>query len=211
MTRHFDYYPRWCSADNWSVGSSAPVVSRWLWNGNRTFLKVASMVVSWWIVTFLSSARTWKKFYLLSCHTPIEARSFNLWDTVADAYTQQGPCIVTLSTTDRTPIVIQLYLRSQIGLWEKYYYAPVFDITQLVFFWCWVYKYCCLVYRTVWCGDKVWSANCARKMCTATDTLQCHKINLRWIWTQTHGTGVFSDFTLKLSAKGNCHCPGFDC
>ena len=29
-----------------SVGSSVPVVSRWLWPGNRTFLEVASMVLS---------------------------------------------------------------------------------------------------------------------------------------------------------------------
>ena len=26
------------------------------------------------------------------------------------------------------------------------------------------YKYCCSVYGTVWCGDKVWSANCTRTM-----------------------------------------------
>ena len=30
--------------DNQTEGSSAPVVSRWLWPGNRTFLEVASMV-----------------------------------------------------------------------------------------------------------------------------------------------------------------------
>ena len=37
---------RWCSGDNQSVGSSVPVVSRWLWPGNRIFLEVASMVDS---------------------------------------------------------------------------------------------------------------------------------------------------------------------
>ena len=40
--------------DNQSVGSSAPVVTGWLWPGNRTFLEVASMVVSWWKVAFCS-------------------------------------------------------------------------------------------------------------------------------------------------------------
>ena len=36
---------------------------------------------------------------------------------------------VSLSPTERTPFTIQLYLRSRIGLWEKYYYALlVFDI-----------------------------------------------------------------------------------
>ena len=30
--------------------SSVPVVSRWLWPGSTTFLEVASMVVTWWIV-----------------------------------------------------------------------------------------------------------------------------------------------------------------
>ena len=38
-----------------SEGSSATVVSRWFWPGNRTFLEVNSMVVSWWIVAFLPS------------------------------------------------------------------------------------------------------------------------------------------------------------
>ena len=32
--------------------SSAPVVSRCLGPGSRTFLKVAGMVVTWWIVAF---------------------------------------------------------------------------------------------------------------------------------------------------------------
>ena len=35
----------WHSGDNQSVGSSAPVVSRWLWPGNMTFLEVDTMVV----------------------------------------------------------------------------------------------------------------------------------------------------------------------
>ena len=32
-------------------------VSRWLGLGNRIFLEVASMVVTWWIVTFLASEK----------------------------------------------------------------------------------------------------------------------------------------------------------
>ena len=36
-----------------SEGSSVPMVSKWLWPGNRTFLEVASMVVTWRIVAFL--------------------------------------------------------------------------------------------------------------------------------------------------------------
>ena len=43
------------SGDNQSVRSSVPVVSRWLWPGNRTFLEVASMMVTWWIVAFVAS------------------------------------------------------------------------------------------------------------------------------------------------------------
>ena len=38
-----------------SVGWSIPVVSRWLWPVSRTFLGVASMVVTRWIVFFLCS------------------------------------------------------------------------------------------------------------------------------------------------------------
>ena len=52
---HFDYHPSTSECGNKSEGSSAPVVSRWLWPGNRTFLEVASMVTTWWILAFLSS------------------------------------------------------------------------------------------------------------------------------------------------------------
>ena len=31
------------------------MVSKWLWPGNRTFIEVASMVVTWWTVAFLCS------------------------------------------------------------------------------------------------------------------------------------------------------------
>ena len=44
-----------------SGGSSAPVVSRWLWPGNGTFSKVVSMVITWWIVPFSRSAITAKQ------------------------------------------------------------------------------------------------------------------------------------------------------
>ena len=76
------------------------------------------------------------------------------------------------SPTERTPIVLQLSLRSQIGLWEKIYYAP-FDKLCTIFFWCGVYKYCCLVYGTVWCGDEVRSANCARTVIRIIQTVEC--------------------------------------
>ena len=56
MTRHFNYHPCWHSGNNQSVGSSVPVVSRWLGPESRTFLEVASMVVTWSIVAFLRSA-----------------------------------------------------------------------------------------------------------------------------------------------------------
>ena len=51
MTLHLNYHPCWCSADNQSAGHQY----RWLWPGNRTFLEVASMVVTWWIVSFWCS------------------------------------------------------------------------------------------------------------------------------------------------------------
>ena len=41
--------------DNYSEGSLVPVVSRSLGPGNRIFLEVTSMVVTWWIVAFLHS------------------------------------------------------------------------------------------------------------------------------------------------------------
>ena len=39
----------WCSGDSHSVGSSAPIISRLLGTGNKTFSEVASMVVTWWM------------------------------------------------------------------------------------------------------------------------------------------------------------------
>ena len=35
-----------------SFRSSVLMVSRWLWPGNRTFLKVAGVVATWWIIPF---------------------------------------------------------------------------------------------------------------------------------------------------------------
>ena len=52
MTWHFDYCPSTSEGDNQSVRSSVPVVTRWLGPGNRTFLEVASMVVTWCILVF---------------------------------------------------------------------------------------------------------------------------------------------------------------
>ena len=55
MTLHFDYCPIASERDNYSEGSSVPVVRRWVWSGNRTFQKVASLMVTFWIVAFLHS------------------------------------------------------------------------------------------------------------------------------------------------------------
>ena len=49
-----------------SVGSSAPVVSRWIRPGNRTFLEVASVVITWWIVAFLSGAMSLQSLLMTS-------------------------------------------------------------------------------------------------------------------------------------------------
>ena len=47
-----------------SEGSSVPVVSRWLWSGNRTLLKMDSMVLSWWIVGFFLPSDVMDDTYL---------------------------------------------------------------------------------------------------------------------------------------------------
>ena len=52
---YFNYHPCWHPGDNQCVRSSVTAVTRWLWPGNRTFLEVASMVVTWWIVAFFLS------------------------------------------------------------------------------------------------------------------------------------------------------------
>ena len=42
---------------------------------------------------------------------------------------QPGGGVRSLSLTERTPIILQLYPRSRIGFWEKYYNALI-DITH---------------------------------------------------------------------------------
>ena len=51
ITWHFVYCPS-ASEGKWRVIS---MVSRWLWPGNRTYLELVSMVVTWWIVACLPS------------------------------------------------------------------------------------------------------------------------------------------------------------
>ena len=66
ITLHFNYHPCWHSGNNQSVGSSALVGSRWLWPGNSTFLEVASMMVTWYVVAFLRTAM----------EVPVQKKSF---------------------------------------------------------------------------------------------------------------------------------------
>ena len=49
-----NYHPCCRLGHNQSVGSSVPVVSRWLGPGNRTFVEMASMVVTGWLVAFFA-------------------------------------------------------------------------------------------------------------------------------------------------------------
>ena len=66
----------WCSGNNQSVGSLLPVVSRWLWPGNRPFSEVASMVVTWWVVAFLHSDGCDCVHYILPGELPCWLNSY---------------------------------------------------------------------------------------------------------------------------------------
>ena len=86
MTRCFNNHLRLCSGDNEHVGLSVLVVSRWLWPGNRTFLEVASIVVTWWIVAFLAvtasmnsvQGRWGKGAVALNCFLPISHHGISI-------------------------------------------------------------------------------------------------------------------------------------
>ena len=67
-----------------------------------------------------------------------------------------------LSPTERTVIVIQLCLRSRLGLWKNITMRSLISHTS--FFQCGVYKYCWSGYETVWCQDEIRGANYARTM-----------------------------------------------
>ena len=103
MTLHFNYHTRWHSGDNQSVESSALVVSRWLWPGSRTFLEVASMVVSWWIVAFLCSGTSWNNVavheFCLYC-TDVYFSSLCVWFEY----------IVQLKTESNCPEVLEYWV-----------------------------------------------------------------------------------------------------
>ena len=74
------------TTDNQSEGSSVPVVSRWLWPGDRTFLELASMVVTWWRVAFC--AQCWRE------HGKCFQHIHSSIQTASDAIEQfsQTPC-----------------------------------------------------------------------------------------------------------------------
>ena len=57
--------------DNQSVKLSVPVVIRWLWPRNITFLEVASMVVTRWIVTFCAEIAIIKTMKITACYIGI--------------------------------------------------------------------------------------------------------------------------------------------
>ena len=71
----FNFVPIYCwrSSDNPSVRSSVPVVSKWLWPGNRTFSEVASMVGTWWILAFFAQ---WHIHNSILAHPHALIRSF---------------------------------------------------------------------------------------------------------------------------------------
>ena len=99
MTRQYNHRwspSHWRSGDNQSVGSSTPVVSRWLWPGNRTFLEVVSMVVSWWIAAFLPS-------HIFSSVTPYFSKTFYIHQYTRTIYVDQ-------------PLHVHLFVWSQLLL-----------------------------------------------------------------------------------------------
>ena len=65
-------FTRWCLGDNQSVGSSVPVVSRWLWPGNRTFLEV----LTWWLPGGLCGFCLF--FWVFLCSEGPNCRSWSL-------------------------------------------------------------------------------------------------------------------------------------
>ena len=55
MTRHFDYCPSASEADNQSVRSSVPVVSRCFLGGYNVKLYISRGRLAWWLLAFLHS------------------------------------------------------------------------------------------------------------------------------------------------------------
>ena len=98
MTLHFNYHPHWSLGDNQSIRSSAPVVSRCLWPGNKTFLEVASMVVTWWIVVCSCSGST-----IEFKHEPALSSSLS-------------SCISFNKAADKTFIFLSLLFRAHPGI-----------------------------------------------------------------------------------------------
>ena len=92
---------------------------RWLWHGNRTFLEVASVVITWWIVGFLRSEKYFGHvsdcwlFQVWECFTPDKQRvaikcvSFeNVDSTTINSYRNEISLLQRLQHSHR---VIKLY------------------------------------------------------------------------------------------------------
>ena len=105
MTLHFDYHPCWCSGENQSVESSLPVVSRWLWPGNRIFLKVASMVVTWYHSHFLRSG------YL--------ALTFQNWENIVRCFSIMNSLVIVLFLSGMVAMIMLRTLHKDIARYNQ--------------------------------------------------------------------------------------------
>ena len=96
MTFHFTDHPLWGSGNNQSVRSSVPVVSRWLSPGNRTsFLEVAGMVATWWIVFFAQC--TWNNVAHFHAPNPNWKRAFESFTYISREDTQKQKYFIHLT------------------------------------------------------------------------------------------------------------------
>ena len=92
-----DYYPHSSEGDNQNEGSSVPVVCRWVWPGNKTFLEVSSMVVTWWLfsaVIVIMWALLLLRFRCVECyflHRLIHDVSVEYTREIATAQTSVSP------------------------------------------------------------------------------------------------------------------------
>ena len=88
------------SGDYQNVWSSAPVVSKWLGRGNRTFLEVASVVVTCWIVFFFCAVSVSDIVSQRDCSKCIKRTIANAHTPKDSPYTVQTAYTCTLISLD---------------------------------------------------------------------------------------------------------------
>ena len=117
MAWHFDYRPSTSEGDDYSEGSSVPMVSRWLRPGNRTYLEVSSIVVTWWIVAFLVQCNESCNGIISSEHLPFHWTFRNCNNNMSSGYSC-SIVILSLPLLSSAAVMCMINVHAPLPAWS---------------------------------------------------------------------------------------------